>query len=364
MNKAITSAIVVYLMLGLVLMPKMCMDSALKGIDLCINIVIPTLFPFFVCSKLLIKNGFAKSVSSYFGGIMRPLFNVPGCGAFALLIGLISGCPVGARTVVDMYKKSLCTKTEAQRMISFCNNAGPLFIMGSVSVGMLGCPHLSGILYLSHIISAIIVGVVMSNYRKKEKITTQSFCSKAEITPSGGISESISESAAIMGYVCGFVVFFSVATAIFRQSGIAEVIAYRFSDKSLCKSVIYGMLEMTNGISSLSECKISIAMLGCVSFLLGFGGLSVILQVYGIISKHGLSIGLFTLTKLLQGIISSIITYIVISRAEISLPTLADVTKISIMSYWANSIKIIAVFGIIIFIMSIIRIVCKTMRRV
>ena len=63
---------------------------------------------------------------------MRPLFNVPGEGAFAFLMGLISGYPVGAKIVTDLKDNNLCTTEEAERMLCFTNNSGPLFIIGTV----------------------------------------------------------------------------------------------------------------------------------------------------------------------------------------------------------------------------------------
>ena len=163
----ISAALTVYVFLGLVLLPVQCIAAASRGLGLCIEVIVPSLLPFFICSKILLKNGFAESVSKPFGILMRPVFNVPACGAFAFLIGILSGCPVGAKTVTDMYERSVCTKAEAQRMLCFCNNSGPLFIMGAVATGMLGFDKVGVVLYVSHIISAVVVGVAVSFYKRK-----------------------------------------------------------------------------------------------------------------------------------------------------------------------------------------------------
>ena len=63
---------------------------------------------------------------------MRPIFNVPGEGAFPLIMGIISGYPVGAKIVTNFRKNNICTKEEAERLITFTNNSGPLFIIGTV----------------------------------------------------------------------------------------------------------------------------------------------------------------------------------------------------------------------------------------
>lgn len=361
MGKTVSSAVIIYLLFGMVLMPKLCLSAAGDGLELCINVIIPSLFPFFVCSKILVKNGFAEFVSRPFRRVMRPIFNVPACGAFAFVIGIISGCPVGARTVMDMYTDSMCTSAEAQRMVCFCNNSGPLFIMGSVAAGMLGFPQIGAVLYFSQVLSAVTVGVVMANYKRKEKITNKSCSAKA--SSSVGLAEAVSEAVSLTGYVCGFVIFFAVATAIFRQSGFVENLTYRLSEKNIAKGILFGMLEMTNGISFLSGVRITSALLCAVSFVAGFGGLSVILQVSGIISRYGLSTSVFVFAKLLQGIVSAIFTWLMLSYTKISLPVFGGFSEITVPNMWALSINIFAVFGIIILILSILSIGCKILRR-
>ncbi len=63
---------------------------------------------------------------------MKPIFNVPGIGAYAFIMGIISGYPVGAKIVTEFRKNGECSKVEAERLLSFSNNSGPLFIIGTV----------------------------------------------------------------------------------------------------------------------------------------------------------------------------------------------------------------------------------------
>ncbi|OPZ85224.1 MAG: Sporulation integral membrane protein YlbJ [Firmicutes bacterium ADurb.Bin419] len=79
--------------LMLVIFSHTAVESAAKGINLWLNVVFPSLFPFFVASEILNRTGFIKSVGILLEPIMRPLFNVPGCGSFALAMGLTSGYP-------------------------------------------------------------------------------------------------------------------------------------------------------------------------------------------------------------------------------------------------------------------------------
>ncbi len=63
---------------------------------------------------------------------MKPIFNVPGIGAYAFIMGIISGYPVGAKIVTEFRKNGECSKAEAERLLAFTNNSGPLFIIGTV----------------------------------------------------------------------------------------------------------------------------------------------------------------------------------------------------------------------------------------
>ncbi len=358
----LSTALIIYILFGLVLMPDMCMDSAVKGISLCLSVVVPSLFPFFICSKILIKNGFAEKISKPLHFLMRPLFNVPGCGAFAFVIGILSGCPVGAKTVTDIYEKSMCSHREAQRMLCFCNNSGPLFILGSVSAGMFGLKEIGGALYISHIISAIAVGFIMSRYKPRETLhRTSATSTKAS---KDVLAQSMTESVSLMGYVCGFIVFFSVVIAILRQSGIIDILTHRLFYGDIISATLYGMCEMTNGIANLSRLPVTAYVLCAVSFVIGFGGISVFLQVYGIVKKYNFSMAIFVTAKLIQGIISAFVTYLIMAYSKITLPVFAVNSNMGALNYWAFSIKIFAVFGIIILILSILYTVCKFLRRV
>ena len=358
----ISAALTVYIFLGLVLLPDRCITAASDGLKLCIEVIIPSLLPFFICSKILLKNGFAFSVSKPFGILMRPLFNVPPCGAFAFLVGILSGCPVGAKTVADMYEKSMCTKAEAERMLCFCNNSGPLFIIGSVATGMLGFRELGFLLYVSHIISAIIVGIVVSLYKRREVIDRK--IEGRSIKSANLLGEAVTESVYLTAYVCGFVIFFAVATEILKQSGIITLVSQWFEDKRLVSGILYGMCEMTNGISSLSSVAVGIPQLCAISFVLGFGGVSVMLQVYGIVKNYGFCFPLFVGAKLLQGVVSALVTVASFCFVGFDLPVFAVNTDYGVLNSLAFSINIFAVFGIIVLLLSILYIGCKILRKV
>ncbi|MDR1299354.1 MAG: sporulation protein, partial [Oscillospiraceae bacterium] len=110
--------------------------AAMYGLELCANVIVPSLFPFFVLSSLMVDTGAARRIGAPLGRVMRPLFNVRGECAAAVVLGIIGGYPVGARTVINLYENGDCSKAEAERLLSFCNNSGPAFIFGVVGAGV------------------------------------------------------------------------------------------------------------------------------------------------------------------------------------------------------------------------------------
>ena len=123
---------------ALVAAPKEAIAGAKDGLALCFNVIVPSLFPFFVLSSLVVDLGLAAYLGRAMEGLMRPLFRVSGSCAAAVALGFIGGYPVGARTALQLYQQGLCSKTEAERLLAFCNNSGPAFILGVVGAGVFG----------------------------------------------------------------------------------------------------------------------------------------------------------------------------------------------------------------------------------
>lgn len=118
--------------LFLVVFSKTNISSSKSGLLLWANTIVPSLLPFFIATELLSHTSIISILGKYLKSIMKPVFNVPGEGSFAFIMGIISGYPVGAKIVSNLYENKVCTKAEAERLLAFTNNSGPLFIIGTV----------------------------------------------------------------------------------------------------------------------------------------------------------------------------------------------------------------------------------------
>lgn len=266
---------------------------------------------------------------------MRPLFNVPGCGSFALIMSIISGNPVGARVVQNLFKDGILSKIEAERLSSFTNNSGPLFIIGAVAVGMLNMPNLGLILMASHIIGSITVGVIFRFYKRgeSEKLTKglyinslkQTFlCSNNQKISIGEIlNQSIQSSISVLLSIGGFITLFSVIISLLVKTQILGCIGNMFFlfmspfniSKEITMAILNGFFEITIGTNALSQLlnTTSLQKLVCISILLGWSGLSIHSQILSILEPLEINLKPFLFGKVLHAGFSGLYTYIILN---------------------------------------------------
>ncbi|MDR0937038.1 MAG: hypothetical protein LBM98_10195, partial [Oscillospiraceae bacterium] len=154
------------LIVMLVVYPSEAVAAGKDGVMLCLNVIVPSLLPFFVVSALVVELGAADALGVLAAPVMRVLFNVSGtCGA-AWIMGFIGGYPVGAKTAIALYNSGKIGKVETERLLSFCNNSGPAFILGVVGAGVFSSGRVGLLLYLVHALSSVLVGIGFRNYKR------------------------------------------------------------------------------------------------------------------------------------------------------------------------------------------------------
>ena len=81
-------------------------------------------------------------------------------------MGLISGYPVGAKVAANLRDKDICSKEECERLLSFTNNSGPLFIIGTVGITMFGSTEIGILLFITHLLASLTVGILFRFWKK------------------------------------------------------------------------------------------------------------------------------------------------------------------------------------------------------
>lgn len=293
------------LMLG----SKYAVSAAAEGLGVCISVIVPSLLPFFVISSMLCAFDFPSALGRRFAPVMKKIFGVSGEGAAAFFIGVTGGYPLGAASIAEIYRKGQIEKEEAERMLAFCNNTGPAFIIGTAGAGIFSSVKTGFELYAAHILAAVIVGILFS--RRKTAFAPVRACA-----PSPKFTEalvaSVKASALSVLNICAFVVFFSAVLGIFRGVGALDLAAGELAfhlPLSLrhTRALLTGILELGNGITALRGCASDAVSIAVCAFILGWGGLSVHCQTMAAVSGTDLRLGRHFAGRALHGVISAVI---------------------------------------------------------
>lgn len=284
--------------LALVLWPGEAMGAMRDGLKLCGNVIVPSLFPFFVLSSLVVELGMSRYLGRLFQPVMAPLFRVNGACASALALGFVGGYPVGARTAISLYQNGQCSKTEAERLLAFCNNSNPVFLISVLGVGVFGSVRAGVWLWLIHVLSALLTGLVFRGSGKS--------ASRQELTrrpPFRAVSfaeaftGAVRSSLAGILSVCAFVVFFYVLaqplTAMGGRLGAVLVAALElFSLTPLLTADAFGFL--------------------LAAAAAGWGGLSVLCQTLAVLEGSGLRLRNCFLGKVVQSAFSLLLAALLV----------------------------------------------------
>lgn len=311
----------IFLALCLIIYPADTVSAAADAVNTCLYIVVPSLFPFFVLAVLSSKLGLGDRAGRRLSFIMRPVFGLSGGCAIPLVLGLVGGYPVGARAAAELYKSGGCSKEEAERLLAFCNNSGPAFIFGIVGSFIFGSVKLGALIYGIHIFSSLLIGVLFKHAGSSSvSIPTYGIPSAAVPPFHNCFILSVSSSILSMVNISGFIIFFSVFVKILSITDISDILCgfvtmvFPFLKDGLASSAVTGLFELTTGICSLKGKLADPALTAAVSsFLLGWAGISIHFQILSVIDDSGISPKYLYPGKLLHGIASAVISYIVFS---------------------------------------------------
>jgi len=300
----------------IIIHPSTALSAARQGLFLWFNSVLPGILPFVIGANVLAALGAVNLFGAVLSPVMKRIFGVGGRGGFALAMGLVSGYPIGAKIVCEMRGRGELGKVEAQRLLGFANNGGPLFILGAVAAGMFGSAVFGYLLLVTHYAGAVVVGLIMRLYGRNKPEETWNVQSPLILAgkpkePTGQIlGQAVKSAMETMLLVGGFIVLFSVVSALLNQAGLFSFIARFMPFVNDYETALFtGLVEMTGGLGQLSEFGVNENIGALAGFLLGFGGLSIMFQSLNFVGKTDLSAGLYMVCKLAHGAISALLTF-------------------------------------------------------
>lgn len=307
-NKLI-SLLLIIMCIIIILNPSSYVQSSLNGISVWATKILPLMFPFFVLTRLI--NNLNPPKKNFMDKVFNKLYNTPN-GAFStFVLSTLSGYPMGAKLINNMYSNQQLSTNEAQKMMSFCSVSGPIFMIGTVGVAMLNSFSSGVIILISNILASLINGLI---YRgKPEKISSPIILKPKQ---QASISDCVYDSLVSILMVGSFIVLSFILIDMLKNlkiiSGITKTICCVLNlnkQQNVVESVIAGLLEITRGIYDLSLSPIPLKLQTIiVSSLIGFGGFSIMLQSFSFIENIKMSFKKLLIQKTTQCLLSLIVS--------------------------------------------------------
>lgn len=303
-------AIGIYLTILLLRYPVLSLQYAATGLNLWFRKMIPTLLPFMILSGILIRMDLTEGAVRLAHPFLRFFFRTSPNGSYTLIMGFLCGFPMGARIVGELYGTGKLSKWEAQHLLAFCNNIGPIYFL-SFAMPMLGIKKVSGPFLLMYGLPLLYGFVLMRVFphirwkRKKEMTDTVNLGQMVKFPQIPGKSEKPSTPSLLaatdeairsglfgIAKLGGYMVFFNLLNILFVP----------FSRLSSGLLGFYNcILEITNGIDRCGQ-----LFPYTVLILLPFGGFSCIGQTYSMICHTDLSIRPYLIHKIVQTVLTAL----------------------------------------------------------
>lgn len=298
-KKVLKSGFFLLLLTLILLYPHFSLYYAATGLSLWFDRMVPVLFPFMLLSTIMIRQNLTEDFAGILYPILGPLFRISRNCVYCILLGFLCGFPMGAKVIAQLYERKKLNHREAEFLLAFCNNIGPVYFLGFLLptigvyrtgkvpiflLGMYGIPLLYG-LFLRFTGFLLPSGhfKMWGNKAIKKAENTEPFTLSLE----GAMQSSIAGITTLGGYM----ILFNLLNLI------PHALSLLFSnvEGELLLSSINCMVEITSGISRIGSSFPLIVLI-----LLPIGGLSCIAQTASVLKDTNLSMSRYLIHKTIQ----------------------------------------------------------------
>lgn len=284
------------LLLCLILCRAQTAAAITSSITQCVQVVFPALFPFFIISNLLLRTDFPELLARCCATIFEKCFHLPSRGAAALILSLLGGYPVGARAVTQLYLSGQLSQQEAEQLLPTCNNTGPAIFFGLAGGMLFPGLWLPLWLYLIHIGSVIITGLLLRPAAAAPPLSA----ARIKQLPTFELTTAIWEAFSACVRICAFILAFGVVLGLLKP--LLQSLPVTLS------LLVTGFVDLPNGIAALGQIdRLPLQFLLC-SLFINWGGLCIHLQTRAVTQQADLDLRQHTRFKLLQSLTAGLLS--------------------------------------------------------
>ena len=309
MKKAFAAAAALAAMLCLIFAPAAAVEQSRYALALCAELIVPSLLPFFAASALLIRLRIPQLLARPLAPAAKRLWGVSGAGAAVFLAGLCGGYPLGAQTAAEMYRMGQLSKEEAERLLGFCNNSGPSFLIGVIGTGLFASRAAGLLLYAIHALAALLTGVILRGRGIGE---TPLPPPEESDSFAATLVASVHQAVGSVLAVCGFIVCFCVFSGMLDSFGLFDAAAAALAslsgfERSDLRALLIGLIELSSGIGALRGLPLTPERFALAAALAGWGGLSVQFQTLAVLQDTDLSARRHLAGRVLSAVLSALL---------------------------------------------------------
>lgn len=303
MNQLLSGIFSLLMLLFVLCFPEQAIAGASNGLLIWSQQLVPALLPCMILTQLLLASGLLDRLGRRSASPGK-LTGLSGNGLYILILGLLCGCPMGAKLTADFCRTNRLSRQEALRLLCISSQLSPAFLMDFAAYRCFSEPYLQKWLLISYYMSlCLYLLVVRFFFCRPQTITenlTQKEASKQSLRAERTLDTSIANSLRTTLYLGGYVILFSVVAGGFR---------YLSPLPSKADSIILGLIEITTGLEQLYDhvlpplCKAILS-----NSLCAFGGICGLLQVNSVITDSFLPLSTYIAAKLAQTIFTAVCT--------------------------------------------------------
>ena len=316
------------------------LSYASLGLELWFQKMVPSLLPFMILSGIMVRLNLTEKLATSVYPVLGRIYQVRKNVCYCILLGFLCGFPMGAKVTGELLERGQLTHMEAEFLLAFCNNIGPVYFCSFVLplldrkmtvpylFGMYGIPLIYGFV-LSHTayhrIKVTTCKSQVSSYREntlvcapyassgaelraaehdnnksadKNHITNKKFLTykehfeyKKHLTVEQlleAVEQSIRSSGQSILTLGGYMILFN----------LLNLLPHVLSGHSM--PILSPLLEITGGLGMLKGALPLYSLL-----TLSFGGLSCIAQTYSCIRGCGLNLSNYIIHKIILTLLNA-----------------------------------------------------------